>query len=693
MSEQERANGARGRRNRRSELSPGKRWLFRAIVALVPFLLLGALEGGLRLAGFGGYPPTFTPVGKLDNGSTLIFSDPAGPVSYFFASRSEGMALDPVAFEMPKPANTIRIMWVGESAAKGIPEPRPLRASAFLQSMLSDLWPDKHVEVLNVGVPGIAAYPVLGIMTESLKYDPDLVVVYLGNNEYYGAYGVASLHSAGRSPMMIRLSRFVHWTAIGQAMSRLLHGGPKHPPGALIEAMVGQDYIGPNDPARKAASHNLETFVGDMVDRCRAKGVPIIVCTPPANESGMAPLGKADLSGLTPSQREEVEKIMASAPAEVASDPASAEASLRRVLELYPQHARALFWLGKALAAQNRLTEADDAFEKAMDLDPMPWRPPSTSVAAIRRAAATRGAIIADFESVFRQASPIGSPGWDLLSDHVHPSLRGQELAARTVVRAMTRLNGPLAVDPAGVDALPDAEAYAQRQGQNIYDTWGVAHKMRLLGSVSMFKDTNPWMLEDNTEVCQSIEANQPPPVVQQLRHWADPASKMVDRYPVTGGVGDAMMQLGRTDEAAHLYRIAAACSTPYSSRRLGFVFLALAAKVQGGHALDETDRLWARESIDEGRFLIRIGQSDSGQAELFVGELSQVLGDFQGSIPYLLTASRKVSGRFIATADRALVLAYVQTGQVEKAREIVRAGLASGVNTGAYREMQGLLR
>ena len=26
-------------------------------------------------------------------------------------------------------------------------------------------------------------------MTESLKYDPDLVVVYLGNNEYYGAFG------------------------------------------------------------------------------------------------------------------------------------------------------------------------------------------------------------------------------------------------------------------------------------------------------------------------------------------------------------------------------------------------------------------------------------------------------------------------------------------------------------------------
>ena len=661
------------------------------MVLLIPFVLLGALEGGLRLAGFGGYPPTFTPVGTLDNGSTLIFTDPAGPASYFFQSRSEGMALDPVAFEMPKPAGTVRIMWVGESAAKGIPEPRPLRASAFLQAMLSDAWPDRRVEVLNVGVPGIAAYPVLGIMTESLRYDPDVVVVYLGNNEYYGAYGVASLHTAGRSPLMIRINRFVHGTAIGAAMSRLLNGGPAHAPGALIEAMVGQDYIGPNDPARRAVPHNLEVFVGDMIDRCRAKGVPIIVCTPPGNERGMAPLGKADLSELTEAQHAEIEAIMAAAPLQIEGDPAGAEVSLRRVLDLYPQHARALFWLGRTLVKLDRLTEADDAFRKAMDLDPMPWRPPSSSVDAIRRAAAERGAVIADFESAFREASPIGSPGWDLLDDHVHPSLRGQALAARTVVRAMERLDGPLAPNPAAVDALPDWTAYAQRQGSTVYNTYGVAHAMRLLGSVSMFKDTNPWMLEDSTEKCRAIEAEQPALVVQQMRLWADPANNMVDRHPITGPVGDAMMQLGRPDEAARLYRIAASCSTPYGTRRMGFVFLTLAAQLQAFGVLDEADRRWARDTIDEGLFMVRNGLSDSGQAELFVGQLTQILGDFQGSIPYLLAAREKGAGGHVAMTDRALVLGFVQTGQVERARTIVKAGLA-GVNPGAYREMQTLL-
>lgn len=691
MSEHDRESAEQERPRRRVELSARRRWAFRAVALLVPVVALGLLEGALRVAGFGGYPATFRAVGTLENGSTLVFTDPAGPVSYFFSERSEGMALDPVAFEMPKPAGTFRVMWVGESAAKGIPQPRPLRAASFLESMLADVWPERRVEVLNVGVPGIAAYPVLGIMTESLGYEPDLVVVYLGNNEYYGAQGVASLHSAGRSPVMIRLSRAVRATGIGQALGRLLHGGPARAPGALIEAMVGQDYIGPDDPARGAARRNLEVFVGEMIDRCRARGVPIIVCTPPGNESGMAPLGEADLSGLGDLQRGEAERLMAITDEAVEADPVGAEASMRRVLELYPLHARALFWLGRSLVVQGRASEAAEAFRGAMDLDPMPWRPPSSSVEGIRRAAAARGAVVADFEVAFRGASAIGAPGWDLLDDHVHPSLRGQALAARTVVEAMTRLGGSAAPDAGAVASLPDWTVYAERLGANIYDAYGVAHAMRVLGSISMFKDTNPWMLERNTRVCLAIEAEQPAPVVEQMRRWADPASRMVDRYPITGVVGDAMMGLGRWEEAERLYRIAAASSTPYGSRRMGFVFLGLAAKLQGGGRLDEDDRRLAQRMIEEGRFLIRTGQSDSGQAERFVGQLMQILGDFRGSIEPLLAARAKVSGAHVAATDRALVLAYVQTGQVERAREIVRAGL-SGAEPGAYREMETLL-
>ncbi|MEZ6319042.1 MAG: SGNH/GDSL hydrolase family protein [Phycisphaerales bacterium] len=361
-----------------------RRLIFFAVLLALPVVVLAAIEGALRLAGLGGYPPTFVEPGRLDDGSRLVFTDARGPGSYFFASRSQGLALDPVPLVDPKPAGTVRIVWVGGSAAKGIPQERPLRASAFLEEMLADLWPGRDVEVINIGVPGIASYPVLGVMTEALDYDPDLVVAYLGNNEFYGAYGVASLHAAGRSPAMIRLTRAVRSTAIAQGFDRLLRGKNTVPARDLMEAMVADASIAPDSPMRDAAAATLEAFVGDMIDRCHARDVPIIVCPPPCNESGMAPLGVADLSALDAPSRSAVESALARAhdrrPA------AESEAARCARTGPRPRHRPPPARAGPA-GLQDRNEEAASEFRLAVDLDPMPWRPPTSSIEAIRRAA------------------------------------------------------------------------------------------------------------------------------------------------------------------------------------------------------------------------------------------------------------------------------------------------------------------
>ena len=80
-----------------------------------------------------------------------------------------------------------------------------------------------------------------------------------------------------------------------------------------MEAMVNNARITPDDPLRKDAARNLETFVSDMINRCRRRTVPIIVCPPVANESGMFPLAEPDLSMLTPAQLETVQNHLANA--------------------------------------------------------------------------------------------------------------------------------------------------------------------------------------------------------------------------------------------------------------------------------------------------------------------------------------------------------------------------------------------
>ena len=679
-------------RRRLSDVPLRRRLIAVGVLLALPAVLLAAIEGGLRLAGFGGYPPTFVEIGTLDDGSTLVMSDPAGPASYFFSGRSQGLALDPVAFRDPKPAGTFRIVWVGGSAAKGIPQPRPSRASAFLQEMLGDLWPDREVEVINLGVPGIAAYPVLGVLTDALRYDPDLVVVYSGNNEYYGAFGVASLHTAGRSPAVIRATRFIRSTAVAQALDRLLSGRVVKRPESLMEAMVGQASIAPDDPKRAAAARNLETFVGDMIDRCRARGVSVIVCTLPANESGMAPLGVDDLRSLTPEQQQRVTELLAAGKGAFAGDPAAAEAAFREIIDLHSDHALAHHLLGRALRAQERYEEAAAEFRLAVDLDPMPWQSPSSSSEAVRRAAESRGAVLADLDHAFHESGEHGLVGWNLVEDHVHPSLRGQELAARTILRAMTKLEGQLAPDPDAVAALPGWEVYAERRGRNPYDGYGVACSMQRLGTVSFFARNNPDMSATAAELRRRIESGQPPAVVRQLRRWADPSSAMVDAVPITGLVGDALLGLGRYAEAEPLYRVAAESSTPYSARRLAFRYHELVCRLRSSGALSDQDVRTARDLIGEGEFVIESGRGGSGHAERFVGLLHQLLGEHEPAIPLLRSARRKVDAKEAVAVDEALVFALVQTGRGDEARAIIESGLA-GAHADAYRAMLGYLR
>src|SRR5207248_2331351 len=139
-------------------------------------------------------------------------------------------------------------------------------------------------------------------------------------------------------------------------------------------------------------------------------------------------------------------------------------------------HARAHYLLAKAMFAANDSKRAATEFQTAIDLDPMPWRPPGRLNELIHEETQRRGAALCDVRQTFRDASPGGCIGWELMDDHVHPALSGQALLARAIVRSMCTLRGPLAVDRAAYDALPADETYARRLGDNMYDRYAVAH-------------------------------------------------------------------------------------------------------------------------------------------------------------------------------------------------------------------------
>lgn len=677
--------------------SRGRRTLFILICLLAPVLLLALLEGSFRLGGYGGYPPTIVEVGPRDEGVVCI-TDTPGPASYFFANRDKPGSINTYTFLKPKPKGTVRIFLAGESAAKGFPQPMCFAPSAFLEAMLQDAWgeerPERRVEVINLGTTAVASFPVLGILTEALDYKPDLVVIHCGNNEFFGAYGVASLHRAAGTPGMMALHRALRRSALVQWMDGLRT--PKSPDGpaggrsmTLMELMMGQGYTGPDDPIRAAAARNLRTHVGEMIARCRARDVPAMVCTLACNERDMAPLGDADDSSLPPDVRERRAELLAEGEAKLAADAAAALGRLEEAARLLPDDGRAHHFIGRARLALGREKEALASFQRAVDLDPMPWRCPSACTAALREAAASGGAVVCDLQGAFRAASPGGCVGWELMDDHVHPTLEGQALTARTIVEAMTRLEGPLKVSQESFDRLPSDAEYLKRLGDNPYDRYGVACTMRDLSAIPFIKRTNPGAFDRFDARCREQERVMPAEVLTVCRKWQNPATHPGAKRPITGMVGRVKIRENRFDEAEHLYEIARRSVAYYSSWNLEYNYFMLVSRERVHGRMSDEDRALARECIERGRFLLSHGHSESGMAERYVGRLHQLRGEWAEAVPFLLASRPKVTGSDLVAVDQALVMSYLRTGRQAEAVRLVQQGIDhSGQYAELYRRM-----
>jgi tetratricopeptide (TPR) repeat protein len=669
-------------------LSARKRFLFAIICGLLPLAGIGVLELALRAAGLGGHPPVFRKVGEVPGGE-LVITDHSGTVSYFFANKERPGYNDQYSFLHPKPPNTFRVFLAGESAIKGYPQPRNLASSAFLQAMLQDAWPERRIEVINLGTTAVASFPVREIMTAALDFEPDLVVVYTGHNEFYGTYGVASIGRAGSRPWMLKAHRVVRSLAIVQGMERLL---PDAAPGAnrtLMETMVGQSHVAADDWRRVAAATNLRHNLGRMIENCRARNVPMLICTQPSNERDLAPIGADRRDLLPPDVQQTVQSLVAAAEKQSRDEPDAAQSALKRVLELAPWHARAHFLLGRLLSDAGEHAEAREHFNKARDLDPMPWRTPAALQQAIVDAARHAKADVCDVAQAFRNFSPGGAIGWELMDDHVHPTLRGQALIAETIVNSLASMSGTAHLTPVERARIAGWETYAQRLGDNQYDRYGVAHQMRVLFDVPFMRNSNPGAFARFDGMIAEFETGADPEVLAALREWQTARPHAGARRPITAMVARVLMRQKRFAEAHEFFEIAQKSVPEYTSWHMEYVYFTLACREKIHGSLTESDRALALQEIEQGTFLLSRGFSESGFTERHTGRLHQLRGEFAEAIPFLQASRVKLSGFDLVAADQALVVSYARTGQFDKARELAEYGAKNaGQFAGLYRNM-----
>lgn len=651
------------------------KWVFRVLAMLLPIVLLVVVELVGRLFGYGGIPSVVTTMNPGAD-EPVMGIDNAGVESFFNAHRNVGGRILSTTFPRRKRPDSVRIFVVGGSAAQGYPQPRNLTLTAFLEAMLGEVWPDREVEIINLGVVAVASFPVLCIYEEAIECDPDLMIVYAGNNEYFGAQGTASVHSFGRSASAMKLFRESRRSALVQMLDDLTRGSRADLAGkGLMEAMVAEPQIAMDDPRRRAAEDNLRAHIAEMIALGNSRGVPTIVCTLPGNERDMFPLGEDFEAPLPPSAQSRYSELIEVGRSKLGSDPRGALTALEAASALHEPHALLHYLMGRCCTALGDDAAALEHYIRSLDLDTMPWRAPSGSNRAVREAAATGAAALCDLQAVFRARSPGGSIGWELMDDHVHPSLAGQALVARAIVNSMTDLPERLRVDTDAAQSLPSDEVYAMRLGATLYDEYSTIRDVLALYELPFFQRSNREAFERFLARRDELEEMMSPAERQAARQWAVEANTRQGELPLTGVIGRVALGEGDLPKADQLLSAARRQLPRLSPGMLEYGSMLLEVRSRLRPTPSADDVALAEEILDAGGAMARF---TGGEVPFSVwrdmGLAAQRLGRRSEAIEHLTRAARLVQTPRQFMVVRILVENLLAENEPARARAIVES-------------------
>ncbi len=523
--------------------------LFFFITISIPVFLFVGLEVLLRLLNYGPNLALF--VTEEIGGTVYHIMNP--DVKYRYFSRvpfSPNTSLD--YFRVPKPAGTYRIFALGASTTVGFPYGQAGSFTAFLRDRLQQTFPQRRLEVINLGMTATNSYTTVDIARELRDYEPDLLLVYDGHNEFYGALGIASRESLGPSHFLNRLYlRLIHFRTfqlIRNTITSITQLSVTSPPsdqmGTMMEQLAREQEIPYGSDLYHSALQAFKNNLQELADICRDMKVPLIIATQVSNLRDLPPFVSAFQHGLSTDDQIRFNDAMAKAANFFETkqiDSALAYATL--ACEIDSLRADARYLLARCLNAKKIHRRAMEEYIAARDYDLLRFRASSHFNKAIRDLGNREGVVVADIEAEFCSASPDSIVGSNLILEHLHPSLQGYFLTAKIIARVMAHhemLSDRIAWIAA--DTIPDETLWNGRSVTIVEET-AARWRLALL--------TSRWPFQKTAQSSSIITSN-------------TPFEKLIRRF-VNGEMtweeihvraAELFEETGQLDLAAHEYEV-----------------------------------------------------------------------------------------------------------------------------------------
>ena len=429
-----------------------RRVLFAAVAVLLGLSPLFALELCLRAFEIGkpsGYADPFVgfsdvyPLFELDADGSQYQTSSAH--LYFFGRQT---------FAVRKPPNGFRAFCLGGSTVLGHPFQPDTAFPKWLEVELSGRDPGRDFEMVNCGGMSYASYRLVPILEEVLGYDPDLIVVMTGHNEFLEdrTYREIKERSAVQTWLEDR-AYSLHTVTLARRLVGALGGTKKASKSDVDQRTVlkpvvdarldhGTGYASyQRDPAWSDAvlkhyRHNLSR----MVDLCRASDVPLVFVNPGTNLRDCPPFKSEHGAGVDDEAKARWSAALDAASAADVVDPQKALLSYERAVVIDGDHAELVYRMARCLDRLGRIEAARPLFLRAKDLDVCPLRilePMNEILLDVIRTSETPSV---DARALLERISPDGIPGSNCYVDHVHPGVRGHQIIAEALAERLTGL-------------------------------------------------------------------------------------------------------------------------------------------------------------------------------------------------------------------------------------------------------------
>lgn len=421
------------RSKRRRVLFP----LIAIVLALVPFVLLEIVLRTVNVGDPTGYVDPFVGFGRAHP----LFSLARDQQTYE-TTRSHQLYFGTQEFSAKKPANMIRVFCLGGSTVRGRPYTTKTSFSRWLQIELKLRDPSRDYEVINCGGLSYASYRLARITEEVMAYQPDVIVVATGHNEFLEDrtyQDVKSRSNRGGGIMdwlyslrMVTLARQLGSGADVEEARESEKTVMEHEVKARLDDQSGYASYHRDDEWQKQVVKHFGHSLRAIIKMCDEHKVPLVLVGLGSNLRDCPPFKSELATTLKDSQRTAFQLAYEAGQREE-GNPQQALEFYRKAEAIDAGHALLNYRMARCFDRLDQAEQAADYYIRAKDTDVCPLRMVEDTYQQLLKVCRQTKTPLVDVRVSLEKLTPEGIPGYDQYMDHVHPTIRTHQFIAQRV--------------------------------------------------------------------------------------------------------------------------------------------------------------------------------------------------------------------------------------------------------------------